>query len=283
MAQPPLGNSAMAKVFVTPLMRAVWHVMIAMDKTLPNVATRVAVAIGRHFDNNTAETFVGQSTLAAELGVSEKLVWSAIKALSKRGHLVVRHGGRRSNYYGMPLEKVVAECEIYKRRNTEKVVAECDINLERSQLPPEKVVAEYGLSPSPSEKTISTGSGPGSGYVTYLQARRKEKEHFQASKSSPSPSGPWQAIKEGLVQSGRVSQADREAWLDKLSLHSVKGGILALRGDRFIVNKIAERFQSKIEEAWQGAAGEANGKTAIKFLVAPAAASLKRSEHGKQT
>ena len=33
----------MGKVYITPLMRAVWHETIAMDKMLPNVATRVAV------------------------------------------------------------------------------------------------------------------------------------------------------------------------------------------------------------------------------------------------
>jgi hypothetical protein len=273
----------MAKIFITPLMRTVWHQMIALDKTLladgtlalPNVATRVAVAIGRHFDNITAETFVSQATLAIELGVSERLIWSAIQALRKRGHLVVRHGGRRSNYYGMPVEKVAAECEIYRRRPAEKVAAECDINLERSQSTPEKVAAGCGLSPSPSEKTISTGSGS---FITLLQTRRKEKEAFQGKKVEPPSGSPWQVIKDGMVQSGRVSQAERTSWLDKLSLHATSNGVLTLRGSPFTVRTVAERFQAKIEEAWQGLSGlEADSKATVEFVSAPSAASLKRS------
>jgi hypothetical protein len=265
----------MAKVFVTPLMRAVWHEIVAMDSTLPNVATRVAVAIGTHFDNKTAETFVSQPTLAAELGVSERLVWSAIRALCKRGHLVVRRGGRRSNYYGMPIEKVAAECEIYKRRSDKNTAAECEIKKEIPQFPSLNPAAECELSPSPSEKTISTGSG--TGYVTYLQARRREKELIQGRKVALPSSSPWQAIKEALVQLGRVSQGERTSWLDKLSLHSVEAGTLTLRGSKLAVTYAERDYRTKIEEAWQGMSG---GNAAIKLVVAPAAAVIKRSEHG---
>jgi biotin operon repressor len=273
----------MAKIFITPLMRTVWHQMIALDKTLledgtlalPPAATRVAVAIGRHFDNKTADTFVSQPTLAAELGVSEKTVWSAIQALRKRGHLVVKRGGRRSNYYGMPVEKVVAECEIYRRKPEINPVAEYGIKTEIPQSTPLNPVAGYGLSPSPSEKIISTGAGS---FVTLLQTRKKEKEARQGKKADPTSSNPWQVIKDDLVRSGRVSQAERTSWLDKLNLHATSNDVLTLRGSPFTVLKVVERFQAKIEEAWQGLSGvEAGSKATVEFVSAPSAASLKRS------
>jgi hypothetical protein len=281
LAHPQSKVLWMAKIFVTPLMRAVWHEMIAMDKSLPNVATRIAVAIGTHFDNKTAETFVSQSTLAAELGISERLVWSSIVALRERGHLLARRGGRRSNYYGMPTENVAAECEIYKRRAEKNPAAECGIKTEIPQNLALNPAAGCELSPSPSEKIISTGTG--GGFIALLQARKKQKEASQGKKVDPPSSSPWQVIKDRLVQSGRVSEAERTSWLDKLTLHSTRDGILTLRGGAFTVRAVAERFGAKIEEAWKGmGCVDADRKSAVEFVVAPPPASLKRSENGNR-
>src|SRR5262249_5176765 len=103
-------------------MRLVWHEMLVRALSerrqlveasardgkrpalapLPNVAPAVAILIGSHFDNNTAETFVGQDTIAKELGISPRLVWASIAGYRDRGLLLVRHGGRKSNYMAMP-------------------------------------------------------------------------------------------------------------------------------------------------------------------------------------
>jgi hypothetical protein len=105
-----------AKLHATPLMRVVWHGMMALDKKLPNIAVRVGIAIGKHFNNTTAETFVSQNKIAADIGVSPRFVRVGIRALKARGHLKARHGGRASNRYGMPLEKVAAECHLYLKK-----------------------------------------------------------------------------------------------------------------------------------------------------------------------
>ena len=217
----------MGKVYITPLMRAVWHETIAMDKMLPNVATRVAVAIGRHFNNNTAETFVGQDKLASELKISKRLVWGSIKALRDRGHLIVRHGGRRSNYCGMPIEKVAAECELYRGGRREKVAAECDIQLwQRSQKPTEKVAAECELTLLPTEVVNS-------GARDLLQVR-------------------WRTIKERLAHSEQFGKARAEAWLDKLFVEKLDVGVVVLCAPtKFVASYVTSHYDSVILAEWR--------------------------------
>lgn len=259
----------MAKVFVTPLMRAVWHEMIALDTALiedgspalPNVATRVAVAIGRHFNNNTAETFVSQDTLAAELGLSKRLVWGAMKALRDRGHLMIRHGGRRSNHCGMPVEKVAAECELYRRKNTAKVAAECDIERQSSQKLTEKVAAECELTLLPTEVTNSSAvkpapigaSSPPKGVSSFERYfRERAKATGRKPKATSKSGGPWWAIKERLAQSGRMKQVEITAWLDRLTLHSINDGVLRLMApNRHSASYITNNFEDRILEAWR--------------------------------
>jgi hypothetical protein len=122
----------------TPLMRVVWYGMMALDKKLPNIAPRVGIAIGRYFNNNTGETFVSQARLAADIGMSEREVWGAIRVLKARGHLEVKHGGRGSNQYRMPIKKVAAECELYLKkgrkmasRNVTNIAADCERTLSK--------------------------------------------------------------------------------------------------------------------------------------------------------
>jgi hypothetical protein len=162
-----------AKIFITPLMRAIWHEMCARAlkewhelearcaaegtkpaiAPLPNIAPAVAVIIGTHFDNNTAETFVAQETVALELGISPRLAWASIHGYRARGLLLVRHGGRRSNFYGMPVEKVAAECKLYQRKGRSRVR---DLPQERSQKPVAKFAAGCERSPLPSEEINSS-------------------------------------------------------------------------------------------------------------------------------
>jgi hypothetical protein len=162
-----------AKIFVTPLMRAVWHEMCARAlkewhevearaaaegskpeiAPLPNVAPAVAIIIGSHFNNNTAETFVGQETVAKALGISPRLVWASIHGYRVRDLLVVRHCGRRSNFCAMPLKKVAAECELYQRKARSRVR---DFPQERSQKPVAKFAAGCERSPVLSEQTNSS-------------------------------------------------------------------------------------------------------------------------------
>jgi DnaA N-terminal domain len=113
-----------AKLYVTPLMRVVWHEMLvdAVAKgAVPAITVPVCIQIGRHFNNNTAETYVSQATIAAELNYGERQVWKAIKAAQSDGLLNVRHGGRRSNFYSMPIERVALECDIYLKKYRTRV------------------------------------------------------------------------------------------------------------------------------------------------------------------
>jgi hypothetical protein len=162
----------MAEIFITPQMRAVWHDLMALDPDLSNVAVRVGIAIGTHFDNNTAETFVGQNTIAKKIGMKPRSVWGAIQELKTRGHLTVRHGGRRSNYYGMPIEKVAAECELKQAKGRSGVRTLPQV---RSQKSARKVAAGCELTHLPSEDINSRG------------------EH---SRKYPRPKAPWRSPKE---------------------------------------------------------------------------------------
>lgn len=96
---------------ITPIYRAAWADMVANDSRVPAVAVRIAIIVGAHFNNVTAETYVSQTTVAAKAGVSARTAWEALKCLVK--YLTVRRGGRRSNIYGMPLENIAAYCETY--------------------------------------------------------------------------------------------------------------------------------------------------------------------------
>lgn len=152
-----------ARIYITPAIRLKWHAMLVAalaewhaeeaaakrdgrapeGKPLPDVAPAVAIQIGRHFDNRTAETFVGQETIALEMGISPRLIFTCIHGYEDRGLLLVRHGGRRSNYMAMPVEKVAQACEISKwkrsheneqrsHETTEKVAPACERSLSNS-------------------------------------------------------------------------------------------------------------------------------------------------------
>jgi len=104
---------------ITPIYRAAWADMVANDSRVSAIGVRIAIIVGAHFNNVTAETYVGQTTVAAKAGVSARTAWEALRCLVECGHLTVRRGGRSSNIYGMPLENIAAYCETYfgKSRN----------------------------------------------------------------------------------------------------------------------------------------------------------------------
>jgi ribosomal protein S25 len=102
---------------ITPIYRVAWADMVANDSRVSAIAVRIAIIVGAHFNNVTAETYVGQTTVAAKAGVSARTAWEALRCLVECGHLTVRRGGRRSNIYGMPLQNIAAYCETYFKKS----------------------------------------------------------------------------------------------------------------------------------------------------------------------
>ena len=106
-----------SNVYLTPLYRAAWADMMAVDARLSPVAVRVGIIIGGYFNSGSASTYVGQKTIAKNMGISARTVWEAVRELITHGYLISTSGGRNSNTYFMPVEKVATYCDIYLKKS----------------------------------------------------------------------------------------------------------------------------------------------------------------------
>src|SRR5947208_15780686 len=84
------------KIIILPRDRLAWHKQMVEDRGLSDMAFRVGVIIGIHFNNRTGRTFVGYDGIAERIGIERTSVWRSITALRDRGHLEVLSGGGRN-------------------------------------------------------------------------------------------------------------------------------------------------------------------------------------------
>ena len=81
-------------------------IRIAEDRELPPSAVCVAnVLLLKYLNNKRNDAYPGNERLAAEIGIDEKTVSRALRALVKRGYLLVELGGGRekANVYRLKL------------------------------------------------------------------------------------------------------------------------------------------------------------------------------------
>jgi hypothetical protein len=219
------NEAAMAKAApaISPIFRAAWADMVANDRRLSHRAVRVGLIVAGHFNNYTAETFVGQTTIAAKAGISARAAWEDLKNLVECGHLTKRRGGRSSNTYGMPLENVAAYCEIY--------FAKCRSGLRN--LPPE-------ISQNPAqnfavgcEQTLLTNS---------------------INSADDAPATPqariWQAVLCTLTD--RYGPDIIKSWFTGLTFVGIRDGACILGAPTaFIKTWITSNYQDAILRAWR--------------------------------
>ncbi len=207
---------------ITPLLRAAWADMIANDGRLSANAVRVAIIVGGHFNNYTAETYASQRTIAAKAKISPRTAWDALRCLVGYGHLTKRRRGRLSNIYGMPLKNVEAYCKIY---------------FAKSRSEPRNVPTIYSQIPKPNiaatcEQTLSTNSST------------------EVSNRPMAQADVWQRALGDLAD--RYGRDVSDAWFCKLSFVGIRGSICVLRAPtKFIKNWIETHYGHSILEALQ--------------------------------
>lgn len=219
----------MAEFFITPLFRAVWHESVADDTELSDAAVRVAVKLGTYFSNHTAETYVAQPTLAKALNCSERKVWGALKELEQRGHLTVRQGGRATNYYRMPVEKIAISCEIYLKKSRSI------LRDSRKKIPQDS--ARFNPEISQNRERNPAGSCEQTPYSSSKKNSTAAPINFDDA---------WQRVRARLAE--RLGQEPVDTWLGS----TIKGceiadGIVTLTAPtRFLRDEIEKRFSDSL-------------------------------------
>jgi hypothetical protein len=241
----------MGKVAVTPLMHLVWHQMLAAadPKKVSPAAVRIGVQIGTHFNNNTAETYVGLGTIAKELRISPRGVWGGVDALKREQLLNVRRGGRATNYYSMPLERVAAECEIRFSKS-------------RSGLP--NSVAESPQRSARLGKEIS----------------QKPDQNFATGcvQTLPSLSGKNSTACWAETLANRIGMDRFAAWFDRVTVQSVHDGTVTLSvPNRFLKSRIEAEFSSQIIESFAHEHPDAKRLAIIVATITPVIAEAKKA------
>jgi hypothetical protein len=85
----PVGAASRNSVKIHPIARLRWIEMINHDPDVPAMAVRVAIFIGKHWENNSGQCHIAQETIAEALDISVRYVSKMTKVLQKRGHLGV--------------------------------------------------------------------------------------------------------------------------------------------------------------------------------------------------
>ena len=211
---------------IAPVYRAAWADMMANDKELTPIAVRVGIIIGGHFNNKTAETYVGQDTLAKRMDVSARTIWGALDLLVKRKHLTCRQGGRATNYYGMPVGNVATYCEIYFEKSR-KILR--DLPFEISQNPVLNLAT--GCEQTLSSNSIDREAGA-------------NVEQFEPHARL------WRSVVEAMKD--RIGPDKVVAWIGKLSIIGITAGECRLAApSKFIASWCENNFLGALQEAFR--------------------------------
>ncbi|MCK1603908.1 hypothetical protein IVB02_21325 [Bradyrhizobium sp. 166] len=76
-----------------------WLDRVAADPAIPSTSFRLAYIISQHINRSSRESWPGQDTLGAALGVNDRSVRRLTDPLEERGYLLTRHGKRNSLTY----------------------------------------------------------------------------------------------------------------------------------------------------------------------------------------
>ena len=231
----PMAN----KAYLLPIYRAAWADMLAGDARLSHIAVRVGIVIGGFFNSGSAETFVAQPTIAKHMGISERTIWEAVRELTKLGHLISQRGhGRRSNTYGMPVERVAKYCQIYSSKSRSGLRYYGDQS--RSGLRDESGFVPQNCVSSPAIDCEQT-----------LLPSEVINSTVPNNVSRLNPHGDkWQAVYVRLMQTLGADVASN--WFADLSIIRIADGECHMEApNKFIANYIPNNFYPALAAAWQ--------------------------------
>jgi hypothetical protein len=267
----------MGNVYLTPLYRAAWADMMAVDARLSPVAVRVGIIIGGYFNSGSASTYVGQETIAKNMGISARTVWEAVRELTTHGYLISTAGGRNSNTYFMPVEKVATYCDIYlkksrnglrdldhKSRNGLRSLSQ-ETSQNSAVMSQNRVLnLATGCEQTPISTPFNSKTSPG-----VAADWRQSRDNFRAARSSLKASlddgaaevsasisqiepfaDEWQLVRVELARS--LGSDINRAWFQDLSvLRIFEGECLMAAPTKFKRDWIADHFAGALLEAWQ--------------------------------
>jgi hypothetical protein len=229
-----------AEVILIPKkLRAEWMDVMALDSALSHVAFRAAGVIGSHFNKVTGKAFLGQTTIAAAMGVSPRTAWSAVKELEERGYLII---GRRKLGEGVRATK--SGPQIIKHAGAKGVANTYVPAFEKSQI-----------------FATTVGSALAARCDQYWSDRSQNSVSKIATGSEPtltSPSGKNPAeLNHNLGKAGDrliqlIGPEMFTSWFMKVSAIEVagEGRVVISVPNHFFANYIRTRFSDLLRQAW---------------------------------